>query len=45
MSKWDVLVILLYIGIIVGCIFLSKWFFEVVMGSNMPDWVKYMILK
>lgn len=45
MSKWDVLVILFYIGVAVGCIFLGKWVFELIMDSDMPDWLKYMLLK
>lgn len=45
MSKYEVLVILFYLGIIVGCIFLGKWFFELIISSDMPDWLKYMLLR
>ena len=45
MNKWEVLVILFYIGVAVGCIFLGKWFFELIINSDMPDWLKYMLLK
>lgn len=45
MNKWDVLVFLFIIGITVGCIFLGKWFFELIINSDMPDWLKYMLLK
>lgn len=45
MSKREALVILCYIGVAVGCIFLGKWVFELIMASDMPDWLKYMLLK
>ena len=45
MSKWEALVILFYICVAVGCIALGAWIFNVVMASDMPDWLKYMILK
>ncbi len=30
---------------VVLSIFLSKWIFETVMGSNLPNWLKYMLLR
>ena len=45
MSKWEFLVILFYIGVAAGCIFLGKWVFEIIINSDMPDWLKYMLLK
>lgn len=45
MSKFDILMIFVYLGTFVGCIFLGKWFFELIMSSDMPDWLKYMFLK
>ena len=45
MSKYEILVILFYLGVAVGCVFLGKWLFEVIMASDMPDWLKYMLLK
>jgi hypothetical protein len=45
MSKYEVLVILFYLVVIVGCIALGAWFFNAIMASDMPDWLKYMMLK
>lgn len=45
MNRYDVLVIIFYLVVIVGCIFLGKWLFETIMASDMPDWLKYMLLK
>ena len=45
MSRYDILVILFYLLVTVGIIFLGKWLFEVIMASDMPDWLKYMLLK
>ena len=45
MNKYDVLVILFYLVIIVGCIALGAWIFNLIMASDMPDWLKYMMLK
>ena len=45
MSKYEILVILFYLGVTVGIIFLGKWFYELIINSDMPDWLKYMFLK
>lgn len=45
MNKYDWLVILIYLLIAIGCIALSAWLFNVIMASDMPDWLKYMLLK
>jgi hypothetical protein len=45
MNKWELLVVLFYIGVAVGCIALGAWLFNVVMASDMPDWLKYILLK
>lgn len=45
MSKYEVLVILFYLVIMVGCIALGAWLFNVIMASDMPNWLKYMLLK
>lgn len=37
--------ILVCIIVVVLSIFLSKWIFEAVMGSNLPNWLKYMLLR
>lgn len=44
-----------YVDIVVGIVIYAlvfaivilacKWMFEAVIGSNMPDWLKYMILR
>lgn len=36
---------IMYALAIVIVILMCKWMFEAVMGSNMPDWLKYMILR
>lgn len=45
MNKYEVLVILFYLVVAVGCIALGAWLFEVIVDSDMPDWLKYMLLK
>ena len=45
MNKFEILLILFYICVIVGCLALSAWLFEVIMASDMPDWLKYLFLK
>ena len=37
--------ILVFILILLGMILFGKWVFESVMASNLPDWMKYMILR
>ena len=37
--------IVVYALVFVIVIFSCKWMFEAVMESNMPDWLKYMILR
>lgn len=45
MSKYEVLVILFYLAVTVGCIALGAWFFNIIMASDKPDRLKYMLLK
>ena len=45
MNKYEVFVILFYLSVIVGIIALSAWLFNIIMASDMPDWLKYMLLK
>ena len=48
-SKYEVLVTimsyLIAIVIVGACIFISKILFEAIINSNMPDWLKYILLK
>lgn len=37
--------IVVCIIVVVLSIFLSKWIFESVMGSDLPNWLKYMLLR
>jgi hypothetical protein len=41
----EIVVILFYIGIAVGCLALGAWLFNVIMSSDLPDWAKYLLLK
>lgn len=43
MKKKSVIIILFIILIIFAC-YLDKVYFEAIMSSNMPDWLKWMFL-
>lgn len=45
MNRYDFLVILFYLAVIVGCIALGAWLFNLIIDSDLPDWLKYMLLK
>jgi hypothetical protein len=45
MNKYEILVILFYLVVAVGCIALGAWLFTVIMASDMPDWLKYLLLR
>ena len=45
MSKYEFVAFLIYIGIAIGCIALSIWLFNIIMASDMPDWLKYLLLR
>ena len=49
MKKSDVLFHLFLLAVIagalVGCIALGAWLFNVIIESDLPAWVKYMLLK
>ena len=34
-----------FLLILVLCLLCSYWLFNAVMNSNLPDWIKYMILR
>ena len=36
---------LVAVATLIGCIALSAWIFNAVMASDMPDWLKYIVLK
>lgn len=38
------IIIILFIILIIFTYFLNKVYFEVIMSSNMPDWLKWMLL-
>lgn len=40
-----VLNFLILLAVLGGSILFSKWIFETVAGSDLPAWVKYIILK
>lgn len=33
------------IAVVVACVLMSKFVFELVVGSDLPNWAKYMILR
>lgn len=37
--------LLVVVAVAIGCIALSAWIFNAVMASDMPDWLKYILLK
>jgi hypothetical protein len=37
--------LLIVLAVAVGSIALSAWIFNAVMASDMPDWLKYILLK
>ncbi len=45
MKDFDILYIIICIIFTVLAIFLTKWMFETVMSSDLPNWVKYMLLR
>ena len=45
MNKYKILAILIYCFILVVCIAVSAWIFNVVMSSDMSEWLKYILLK
>ena len=47
MKDWmaHVIAISIIIVVIVLCALLCRWWFNAVMASDYPDWVKYMLLR
>lgn len=41
----DFIYIISYVVIAVALILITRWMFNTVMTANIPDWVKYMILR
>ena len=40
-----IIIWLVMIITVVLCLFISKWLFEVIYNSDMPTWLKYILLK
>lgn len=36
---------LFFIAALIISVLFGRWFFETVMESNLPDWLKYLLLK
>lgn len=45
MEKQDWITLLFYIVLIVSCFIIGKWIFESIYYSDLPVWLKYMLLK
>lgn len=45
MNKQDWITLIFYIILIVGSVIVCKWLFELIYYSDLPDWLKYMLLK
>ena len=45
MNKFELLIILFDICVIVGSLALGACFFEFIMASDMPNWLKWIFLK
>lgn len=46
MKRWfDFVYLLAVVATVVCCFLIAKWLFTAVMGSDMPDWLKYVILR
>ncbi len=41
----NALEVLVLLAVLTGSILFSRWIFEVVVGSDLPAWVKYLILR
>ena len=39
------IMVLMYIVILAAVLFISKWIFEAVYYSDMPEWLKYVLLR
>ena len=44
MKKIILYIIAILIGIVIGVI-IKKWIFELVRGADMPNWLKYVLLR
>ena len=44
MKKTILYIIAILIGIVIGVI-IKKWIFELVIGTDMPNWLKYVLLR
>ena len=45
MNKQNWITLIFYIILIVGSVIACKWLFELIYYSDLPDWLKYMLLK
>ena len=47
MKDWmyNLIAFLIVVAVFAGAIFFAKWWFNFVLASDYPDWVKYLLLR
>lgn len=43
--KDKIIMIVIFIALVVFALLINKWYFGAIVGSDMPDWLKYILLK
>ena len=44
-DRTGILIFLVMVAVLAIALFLDKWTFEAVYNSDMPDWLKYVLLR
>ena len=45
MNSHKIVVLLIIIALTVALVFFTRWYFNAVLASGLPDWVKYLLLR
>jgi hypothetical protein len=45
MNKYEFIALLIFVAVCVAAIFFAKWYFDAVLASDYPNWVKYLLLR
>lgn len=43
--KDKIIMIVIFVALVVFAILINKWYFSAILDSDMPDWLKYILLK
>lgn len=43
--KDKIVMMVIFVALVIFALLINKWYFSAIIGSDMPNWLKYILLK